>query len=138
MRTTSDYLREAKKALGVSSDYALARELGLTRAAVSHYSCGRRVMDDDTALKVAEAIGVHPIEVLAAAHAERARTAEQRGLWEKVMREYGGKAAALLLAAGLYGSPAPSQASVSTSPILDSGIFRRRCTDRPMVLCAAH
>ena len=72
MQTTVQLLDAVKAAKGISSDYALAPVLGMTRGAVSNYRQGTRVMDDVAAMKVADALGVDPAYVVACVHAERA------------------------------------------------------------------
>src|SRR3569832_673008 len=81
MNTTREYLIEVKKKNNLSSDYALAKLLGTTRSAISFYMKGERIMDDTTCLKVAEALNLNPLEIIARANAERARTDEEAKQW---------------------------------------------------------
>lgn len=68
---------------GLKNDKELAQFLGLVASAVSHYRTGRRTMDNETCLKVAQALDMtDPIPVIMAADMDRAERAGQRSLWE--------------------------------------------------------
>ncbi|MGZ4837661.1 MAG: hypothetical protein ACXVZR_03865 [Terriglobales bacterium] len=84
---TPEYLDAVKRHLGITSDYALAKRLGFSQSAMSSYRTGRRVFDDDAALTVALALQLNPLEVIAAANAERAKTPEQKARWEGLMEK---------------------------------------------------
>jgi transcriptional regulator with XRE-family HTH domain len=85
---TLNYLDAVKKRLGISSDYALAKALGISQQAVSNYRAGRSKMDDDVALTIAELLGINPLAVIAAANAERAKTDEARARWINVFEGF--------------------------------------------------
>jgi plasmid maintenance system antidote protein VapI len=85
---TIEYLREVKSRCGISSDYALAARLGVTRSAVSKMQQGETSFSDDVALTVAEILGVNPLVVIAAANAERAKTDEQKARWTGLMEKF--------------------------------------------------
>ena len=87
---TLEYLSACKKALGIESDYALAKALGVSQTGISNYRTGRSRMDDDVALKVAEILHLHPMQVIAAANAERAKTDEQKARWTGLMEKFSG------------------------------------------------
>jgi len=78
------FLLELQKRLGLN-DSALAQKLGLTQAAISHYKNEKRVMDDETCLAVAMALGVDPLQVVGAACIDRAAKTGQHSLWEVFM-----------------------------------------------------
>lgn len=82
--TSLEYLDAVKKRLGITSDYALAARLGVTRSAVSKFQKGA-VFGDDVALTVAEILELNPLVVIAAANAERAKTDEQKARWTGLM-----------------------------------------------------
>ncbi|MBU9320385.1 hypothetical protein KTE24_06900 [Burkholderia gladioli] len=87
MKTTVDYLDAVKAKLDLPSDYAAAKHLRVTRASVSRYRLGEGAFDDTTALRVAEILGVDPLEVIASANAERARDDETRQLWVRTLEK---------------------------------------------------
>lgn len=78
---TLEYLQAVKTRAGITSDYALAAKLGITRSAVSKLQQGGSSFSDDVALAVAEILEVHPLQVIADANAERAKTPEMRARW---------------------------------------------------------
>lgn len=90
---TGEYILMAKKASGIESDYALAKKLGITRQAISNYVNKKSVMDDYTAAKVAELLGINALEVIAAANAEREKDAGRVAFWHRLATS--GKAASL-------------------------------------------
>jgi transcriptional regulator with XRE-family HTH domain len=85
--TSLEYLDAVKERLGITSDYALAARLGITRSAVSKFQKGA-VFGDDVALTVAEILQLNPLEVIAAANAERAKTPEQKARWTELMEKF--------------------------------------------------
>lgn len=78
---TIDLLEAVKVKRGISSDYALAKVLGVTQAATSSYRTGNSKISDDVALTVAEVLKLNPLAVIALANAERAKTEEQKAKW---------------------------------------------------------
>ena len=86
--TTIEYLDAVKAAKGLTSDYQLAKLLGFPLSSVSSYRTGRRFFDDEAALTVAQALGVEPICVIAAANAERAKTPEQKARWMALVEKF--------------------------------------------------
>lgn len=94
---TIEYLDAVKAARQITSDYALAKVLGITQSTISGYRAGRSRIDDDVALTVAEILGLHPLHVIASANAERAKTPEQRERWSGVMEKFAVSFNALLL-----------------------------------------
>jgi len=95
MKTTVDYLNEAKQRLGLSSDYQAAKWLGVSTAALARYQSGQRTIDDYAAARIAEALGKEPIEVIAIANMEREKASERREFWKKIAT--GTKTTALML-----------------------------------------
>lgn len=96
MKTTLEYLEEAKAALGIKSDYALAKYLKVHPTTISQYKLGKRVIDDLAAAKIADALGIPAITVIAAANMEREKDAEKREYWENFYKRLGGIAAGVL------------------------------------------
>lgn len=96
---TIEYLQAVKTRLDITSDYALAARLGITRSAVSKLQQGGVSFSDDVALTIADILNVHPLQVIAAANAERAKTPEQRARWSGVMEKFSLSFNSLLLGA---------------------------------------
>lgn len=84
---TLDYLDAVKRHTGITSDYALAARLGITRSAISKLQLGKVIFSDDVALSIAQILDLNPLEVIAQANIERAKTPEQRARWSGVMEK---------------------------------------------------
>lgn len=85
---TVEYLQQAKKALNIESDYALAKALGVTRSGMSAHMSGKTTMSDQTACRVAAIIGKHAGLVMLDMQRERASTPEQANIWSEVARGF--------------------------------------------------
>lgn len=85
---TLDYLGAVKKRLGIESDYALAKALGISHSAICGYRAGTSRINDDVALTIAEILDKNPLEVIAAANAERAKTDQMRNKWTGLMEKF--------------------------------------------------
>lgn len=115
MKNTIGYLDDAKKALNIESDNAMAKHLGITRSAISNYRAGSYVMDDYAAAKIAEALMIEPMEVIAAANMEREKTEDRKAYWENFYKRLGGVAASIMTIAILSALPDQSQANEGIS-----------------------
>jgi len=87
------------------------------------------------AIKVADALGLEPVLVIASIHAERARNDQERTVWKNLFEKLGGIAASVALAALLVPlSPAPAQASDAKG---DTSVYyvksRRRHRQHPFI-----
>jgi plasmid maintenance system antidote protein VapI len=71
--TAADFLDALQMKMGVPSDYALARELGVTTTRISNWRTGRNTFDEGMAIQVAALLGMDPAYVLACAAAERTK-----------------------------------------------------------------
>ncbi|KAB0637276.1 hypothetical protein WT34_10630 [Burkholderia stagnalis] len=114
MKTTIQYLDALKKRLDLPSDYAAAQVLGVTRSAVSLYRNGKTVFDEGTAIRVAELLGLDPLEVISACKAEGAKDARVRRVWENAWGKATGATATAAIAVvmvGLAGAPSPAQSA---------------------------
>lgn len=123
MKTTREYLDAVKEKLHLPSDYAAAKELGVTRAAVSRYRTGTGTFDDLTAARVAEILGVEPIEVIAAVNYERCNDERGRRVWEGIWGKAAGAIALSLTACavGLSVAPTSRAAESGSAPKGDNG-----------------
>lgn len=114
------YLDAVKERHGLTSDTALAEFLGVTQAGISHYRSGRRTMDNETCLRIAQALDLaDPMPIIMAADMDRAERAGQRSLWEVFSRRMAPAAAPATLAsvAALVGL---SVTKFVTSPALQA------------------
>lgn len=108
---TTEYLAAVRRKMGLSRSAEVARLLELSEAAVSRYESGARVMDDYTAARVAEVLGIDPLTVIAQANAEREKDGEKRQFWERLAH-----AAVVVLTFGsLFISAAPEAQAMTTT-----------------------
>lgn len=98
MKTTAEYMDEAKAKLGVSSDYALAAQLDITRQAISKYRHNERAFDNFTCMKIAEITGIHLESIITDMEMMREKDVKRREAWENYMKRLGGIAASFLAA----------------------------------------
>jgi plasmid maintenance system antidote protein VapI len=109
MQTTIQLLDAVKAKYGIDSDYALAKQLMITRQTISHLRAGDRFIGEDVALQVAQALDVSPAYVLSCAAAERA-TGDKKKVWERVAKRLATAVIALLAAVPL-GAPTTAEAA---------------------------
>lgn len=74
----AEWIDRVRVTRGWDSDYRVAKELGLTRSAVSHYRREQRTLDDDSAARVAIALGERPEAIILDQAAERVKSPEVR------------------------------------------------------------
>ncbi|HZX30764.1 MAG TPA: DUF3693 domain-containing protein [Rhodocyclaceae bacterium] len=84
MKTTVEFLDEISSRSDGISDYAIAKQLGITRQSVSNYRTGKSHFDETTAYKAAKLLDLEPAYVLACSQAERAKTPEIQAVWKSV------------------------------------------------------
>ncbi len=111
MKTQQKYLDDLADLTETGSDYAIAKMLGVTRQRISNYRAGRHHFDQEMCFRVAEALGLNPIEVIAALAAEKEKDKEKARAWRERYRRYAGRAAAVFLAAALSVSPRTGSAA---------------------------
>lgn len=68
---TADFLNDIQAAYGLTSDYQLAKKLGVTPQSIANYRHGRSFFSDEVALKVAHLLELDPLMILACANADR-------------------------------------------------------------------
>lgn len=103
---TIDYLDAVKRRLKIASMYALAKHLEISEQAVAQLVAGNHAMSATTAAKVAEILGLEPLQVIADVEYERAKTERDRVLWKRVRES----AAVALMAIGAASLAAPQPA----------------------------
>lgn len=93
----SELLNETKLALGIKTDGELARELGVSKQAVSCYYNAQRAPDDFACLKIAQALGKPLDEIIATVRASTEKDIKRRLAWESYMKRLGGLAASIFV-----------------------------------------
>ena len=72
------WIDRVKVAKNITSDYAVAKHLGLTQAAISKIRTHDSTLSEDTAMSVAEALGINPAGVIIDQVAEKVKSAAVR------------------------------------------------------------
>jgi len=93
MRTTVELLDAVKRRHQLTSDYQLAKFLGISPSRLGNYRKGRSRPDDAMCIAVADALGIERGRVLAIVAAERAQSDQAKKEWLKLA----GTAAVLVL-----------------------------------------
>jgi transcriptional regulator with XRE-family HTH domain len=86
MKATA-WIDRVKVAKHVTSDYAVAKHLGLTQAAISRIRTHESTLSEDTAMAVAAALGINPAGVILDQVAERVKSAAVRSTLSKLSDE---------------------------------------------------
>ncbi len=73
-----EWIERVKSINGITSDYGVAKVLGLSRQTVSGYRSRLSTLDEDASIRVAEAIGARPEAVILDQAAERVKSPEAR------------------------------------------------------------
>lgn len=97
---TVEYLKLYKEKFGLKSNYAVAKKLEVTEAAVANWYHGKGFLSDDMAIQFADELELHAGVVLADIHAERAgkeKKPEVKKKWEQIARELKSAAACFCL-----------------------------------------
>lgn len=85
---TIEYLALAKTKLGVTSDYALAQRLDITRSYMSKLMSEKSHLSDELAQKIAPIVGVHAGIVMIDMHRQRASTPEEINVWKEIFQGF--------------------------------------------------
>ena len=83
------WIDRVKSANGWESDYRTAKELGCKPHTISMYRSNETLMDESIALKVALALHVDPVVILADQAMERAKSEEAKKAWAGVLDKLG-------------------------------------------------
>lgn len=136
MKNVKFYLNQLANHTETGSDYAIAKLLGISRARISGYRTGKSLFDDEMCMKVAEVLGLDPLEVIAAMNAIRAKSQAQKSFWEKTYARITGTAAAVTLALALsLGSSVPSPTYAAEN--LDNNTYYAKLRRRLRTLLSA-
>lgn len=84
MRSTPDWLGLVAREYEAKSKAALARLLSVSRSSVSQQQNGIYSISIQTAVKIADLLGVYPMLVIASTMHDQSRTTDEREFWEAV------------------------------------------------------
>lgn len=108
MKTVSDLIDAARKALNVSSDAEFARQLGVSRGTIANWKSGYSLPDTVMCATFAGLTGLPLAQVLGIVGEARAVSREEKAVWRKLA------ATAMVLALGVgLASPRDAQAAVA-------------------------
>lgn len=96
---TAEYLDSVKRTLNLTSDYAVAKVLGITRESVSALRNSKNGMGIETCMKVAEILNIDEHIVYADTQIERAKTPEMMHFWRSISEKFSTSFNSLLLGA---------------------------------------
>jgi plasmid maintenance system antidote protein VapI len=110
---SAKYLDAVMERHGIKNDRKLAEHLGIAQNTVSNYRTGKRIMDNETCLRVAAALDMdNPLPIIMAADIDRAEKAGQKSLWEVFSPKMAGLSAALVFGVVTnFVTPSPAHAS---------------------------
>jgi transcriptional regulator with XRE-family HTH domain len=84
------WIDRVKSVKGWDSDYRAAKELGMTRGGMSQIRTGdSATLSDETIIKVAAALDIDPIVVLADQAMERAKNEAVKSAWSSALDKLG-------------------------------------------------
>src|SRR3569832_831357 len=86
---TTEYLDAATKATKSTSDYQLAKHLGLSTGRISDYRTGRIKPDEYACTRIAIALGLDPVVVIGDIAVEFEKSAERRQWWQDFLGHAG-------------------------------------------------
>jgi hypothetical protein len=81
---TTELIDRYKIAIGVDSDYAVAKALGLRANRISNYRTGISHADDKTAVMLATVLHIDPLETIARINMDRATERTDKDFWRKL------------------------------------------------------
>ncbi|CAJ0724405.1 hypothetical protein [Ralstonia mannitolilytica] len=121
------YLDAVMQAHSIKNDRKLAEFLGVATNTISQWRSGKRTMDNEACLRLAQLLDMEsPMPIIMAADMDRAERAGQRSLWEVFSpRMAHSGLMAVLVALGLgvtnFVTPSPAEAApLSHSPALNT------------------
>jgi len=82
---TPEYLDAVRKKLGLPSDYALQKPLGLSKSQLSRYRSGLDTLSDAVAVHIAEILDIPVGKVLLDCHIERSKIPAVKAAWTSMM-----------------------------------------------------
>lgn len=88
-----------------TTDYGLAKLLGVGPSTISNYRVGRSHPDEVMAPRLAELAGLDPLQVVAWMQAERSRSEEGRATWRAIAERLAATAAGVCMCIGIGGGP---------------------------------
>ena len=111
------YLDEAIDRRIARNDSDIAKQLGVSRSAISLWRLGRSAPNEDQAAKLAELLGKP--EIMAECMAHRAKEPQARAAWERLARMAMQSTLGVIMGVTFVMSPTPANASTSNKTLND-------------------
>lgn len=83
--TPSEYLDQAKKTMGITSDNELARRLETTRQRISAYRLGQQSVSPETVFRLAITLNLDPATVFADLESQREKNPKRLEFWRSFL-----------------------------------------------------
>lgn len=90
MRWFDSYIDELKEKLEITSDYGIAKHLGIARQSMTKIRNGD-VLNNEMCFRIAKELNRNPLEIIATARAQKEKDSEFKAFWIKVAKECGNK-----------------------------------------------
>ena len=88
MKTLENYLDEFKEKLKIESDYATAKELGVTRQQMSRIRSGYVAIGREKCIRIANALKIDPIEIIGTIEAAKEKKPEIKAIWIRMVKTF--------------------------------------------------
>jgi len=85
MSKTTEYMDEVKRRKGLTSNYQLSKMLEISEPAISECYAGKKHADLYIGTRLALALGVDPIHLLAEVRAEAEKNEKKRNFWSEAL-----------------------------------------------------
>lgn len=119
MKKTADFLDEVKRKKGITSDYALAKVLGVRTQRIDHYRKERVVLQLLDCITISEILNIPALQIMAEIGISQGKKEEEKKRWVDFLKRAPGIAAAVaLIVLVLGGAP---QTSIDDGLIFESG-----------------
>lgn len=105
---TNSLLNEAKKALGIKSDYQLAKAIEMHSGLIADYRKGKRILDTYACGRLAEVLGLDALELIAQVEAESEKNATRAAWWSRFLSSLPRSAAMLVCGLSIWAGFSPA------------------------------
>lgn len=87
MNKSAELMDALKAKMGITSDYALAKKLGLRTARISAYRHGKEKPDFYICVKAGIFLNLDPVKIAAEIELEKEKNEERRGFWRDFLSQ---------------------------------------------------
>lgn len=126
----NEIIEKAKTRANITSDYALAKVLGIERQIVSDWKRGKKHPSTDEAVKLATLAGLEEMKVIAEIEMQTAKTEKKREFWKSYIDTKGLTATLGLIALGLSILLTPEPAEANVLQLANYDVFLRHNDER--------